>query len=92
MPMKTSNSNICKKPSKLLKVISQLQGVVEVCCREAEGAFIRRELDDLLMLQYPEADSPHYEAIVNEKVNHVRREEVNIVVEGDRNGTTHKIY
>ena len=53
-------SNVCIRPCKVLKVISQLLGVVEVCCNEADGAYIRRESDEPVLLQYPEPDSPGY--------------------------------
>lgn len=80
-----SLSNLCIKPSKVLKVISQLRGVVEICCREAPNSFVRRERDDLLMLQYPERDNRQYEHIVREKINHVKQERANdTVIEGDR--------
>ena len=68
--------------------MTQLQGVVEVCCREQPGAFINRERDDFKMLLYPEKDSPSYNEIVKDKVDHVRREEFNIVIEGDRRRTS----
>ena len=56
-----SFSNLCVVPCKVLKVISQLQGVVEICCRERPNAFIQRESEDLLMLQYPATTDRLYE-------------------------------
>ena len=80
-----SLSNVCKVPCKLLKVIAQIQGVVEICCQEAEGAFIAREKDDLKLLQYPEPHHNDYEDIVHEKIEYVRQEgERNVIIEGGR--------
>ena len=80
-----SLSNLCEVPSKVLKLITQLQGKVEICIREPQDAFVQRESDDLLMLQYPRPDDQLYEEIVRDKVDHVRQERVNdTIVEGDR--------
>ena len=47
-------------------------------------AFITRELDNALLLQFPKRNSRHYEEIVKEKVDHLRREIRDDIVEGDR--------
>ena len=80
-----NKSNICKKPCKVLKVIAQILGVVEVCCLEPAGAFIQREKEDYRMLQYPETHENGYSETVREKQNHVRQEgERNLIIEGNR--------
>lgn len=80
-----SLSNLCVVPSKVLKVMTQLQGKVEICIREAPDAFVRREKEELLMLQYPQPADRLYEEIVREKVNFVRQERAsNTIIEGAR--------
>ena len=47
-------------PPKLLKIIAQLQGRVEVTSKERPDAFLNREKDDPKILQYPSRNDPSY--------------------------------
>ena len=53
-------SGLTDEPCKLLKVISQIQGRVEICIRESKDAFITREREDPKMLQYPKPTDANY--------------------------------
>ena len=52
--------NAAKDPCKFLKVVSQIQGRVEVQSKEHPDAFLDREREETKILQYPERDHPHY--------------------------------
>ena len=79
-----SLASCCDQPTKLMKVMAQILGQVEVASKEAPNAFMDRENENPTMLQYPKSTDVSYMAIVREKWERVMQEVRRLDIEGDR--------
>ena len=70
-----SISNLAEDPCKVLKILAQMLGGVDVpaSMREPDRAFLEREIDDFRMLLLPRRDDRHHDEIVREKVEYLRK-------------------
>ena len=63
-----SLAQCCIDPSKLFKVINQVQGSVEVASKEIRNAFVDREKENPIMLRYPTPNDGDYNGKTKFKV------------------------